>query len=247
MPSDRVYSRFSMSLPAGTLRALGKLNVPLYRLTRGRVLGKVGRAPVLLLTSTGRRTGQQRTAPVVFLRDADRVVVIGSNAGNTHAPAWSHNLKANPDAEIEIRGERRQVRARVAEGEERSDLWQQDERAVRGVRRLPAAHLARHRRVRARAALAASGYREGRRSRPVLARARRSPAGARRAARRRRTERPARPRLRRSRTKETTQIASTSSAIRALTASPGVATSRTIAPSRPRPRSNLARRCRRRA
>jgi deazaflavin-dependent oxidoreductase (nitroreductase family) len=113
-----------MSLPAGTLRALGKLNVPLYRLTRGRLLGKVGRAPVLLLTTTGRRSGQQRTAPVVFMNDADRVVVIGSNAGNTHAPAWSLNLKANPDAEIDIRGQRRSVRARVAEGEERSELWQ---------------------------------------------------------------------------------------------------------------------------
>jgi deazaflavin-dependent oxidoreductase (nitroreductase family) len=113
-----------MSLPAGVLRGLGKMNVPVYRMTRGRVLGKIGRAPVLLLTSTGRRTGQSRTAPVLFLRDGGRVVVIGSNAGNTHAPAWSHNLKAHPEAEIEIRGERSLVRARVAEGEERSELWQ---------------------------------------------------------------------------------------------------------------------------
>jgi deazaflavin-dependent oxidoreductase (nitroreductase family) len=122
MPS--AYSRFSMSLPSGVLRALGKMNVPVYRATRGRVLGTVGGAPVLLLTSTGRRSGQSRTAPVLFLRDGERVIVIGSNAGNTNAPAWSHNLKAHPDAEIEIRGERRPVRARVAEGEERAELWQ---------------------------------------------------------------------------------------------------------------------------
>jgi len=112
-----------MLMPASMLRALGKLNVPVYRLTRGRLLGKVGRAPVLLLTSTGRRSGQPRTAPVLYLADGERVIVIGSNAGNTRAPAWSHNLKANPDAEIEIRGARRQVRARVAEGEERAELW----------------------------------------------------------------------------------------------------------------------------
>ena len=112
-----------MSISAGTLRTLGKLNVPVYRLTRGRLMGKVGRAPVLLLTSTGRRSGRQRTAPVVFLQDAGRTIVIGSNAGNKKAPAWSHNLKANPDAEIEIRGTRSSVRARVAEGEERSELW----------------------------------------------------------------------------------------------------------------------------
>ncbi len=123
MLSDRANARLSMSMPAGLLRAAGKLNVPIYRVTRGRLMGKVGRAPVLLLTSTGRRTGQPRTAPVLYLADGERVVVIGSNAGNAHAPAWSHNLKANPDAEIEIRAERRPVRARVTEGDERTELW----------------------------------------------------------------------------------------------------------------------------
>jgi deazaflavin-dependent oxidoreductase (nitroreductase family) len=123
MLSDRANARLSMSMPAGLLRATGKLNVPIYRMTRGRLMGKVGRAPVLLLTSTGRRSGQPRTAPVLYLADGDGVVVIGSNAGNVHPPAWSHNLKANPDAEIEIRSKRRPVRARVAEGEERADLW----------------------------------------------------------------------------------------------------------------------------
>lgn len=112
-----------MSIPASALRTAGKLNVPIYRLTRGRVMGKVGRAPVLLLTSTGRRSGQPRTAPVLFLADGEALVVIGSNAGNKRAPAWSHNLKANPDADVQIRGERRSVRARVAEGSERSELW----------------------------------------------------------------------------------------------------------------------------
>jgi F420H(2)-dependent quinone reductase len=123
MLSDRANARLSMSMPAGLLRATGKLNVPIYRMTRGRLMGKIGRAPVLLLTSIGRRTGQPRTSPVLYLADGDRVVVIGSNAGNVHAPAWSHNLKANPDAEIEIRNDRRAVRARVAEGEERAELW----------------------------------------------------------------------------------------------------------------------------
>jgi deazaflavin-dependent oxidoreductase (nitroreductase family) len=112
-----------MAMPAGMLRALGKLNVPVYRLTRGRLLGKVGRAPVLLLTSTGRRSGQQRTAPVLYLPDGERVIVIGSNAGNTRAPAWSFNLKANPDAHVQIGGTHRDVRARLAEGEERAELW----------------------------------------------------------------------------------------------------------------------------
>lgn len=123
MPSDRTLSRFSMSIPAWMVRASGRLNVPVYRLSRGRLMNKVGRAPVLLLTTTGRRSGQVRTAPVVFQREGEGVVVIGSNAGNRE-PGWSHNLRANPDATIEIGAKRSHVRARLAEGEERDRLWQ---------------------------------------------------------------------------------------------------------------------------
>ena len=123
MPSDRVISRFSMAMPGAMLKASGKLNVPLYRASRGRLFGRVGRAPVLLLTSTGRRSGRLRTAPVLYLADGDRLIVIGSNAGNDRAPAWSLNLKANPTAEVQVLGERWPVRARIAEGEERAELW----------------------------------------------------------------------------------------------------------------------------
>lgn len=123
MPSDRAYSRFSMALGERGLRIAGRWSVPLYRLTRGRVGGRVGKAPVLLLTTTGRKSGQQRTAPVVYLKDGERLVVIGSNAGNARPPAWALNLVAHPDAEVEVGPERRTVRARVAEGEERDELW----------------------------------------------------------------------------------------------------------------------------
>jgi deazaflavin-dependent oxidoreductase (nitroreductase family) len=123
MPSDRAYSRFSMSIPAWALRWAGKLNVPVYRATRGRLFGRIGRAPVLLLTTTGRRSGQERTAPVLYLADGERLVVIGSNAGNERPPAWALNLRANPEAEVQVRGTRRKVRARVAEGDERDELW----------------------------------------------------------------------------------------------------------------------------
>jgi len=123
VPSDRVYARFSMALSAGAMRRWGKLNVPLYRATRGRVGGRVGRAPVLLLTTTGRKSGEPRTAPVLYLADGERLVVIGSNAGNERTPAWALNLQAHPDADVEVRRDRRQVRARVTEGEERAELW----------------------------------------------------------------------------------------------------------------------------
>jgi deazaflavin-dependent oxidoreductase (nitroreductase family) len=123
VPSDHAYSRFSMFIPAWVLKAGGKLNVPLYRVSRGRLFGRIGRAPVLLLTTIGRRSGKLRTAPVLYLADGERLVVIGSNAGSELAPAWSLNLRANPDADVEVRGERRAVSARIAEGDERAELW----------------------------------------------------------------------------------------------------------------------------
>ena len=116
-------ARISNSLGAIGLRWTGKLNVPLYRATGGRIGGRVNRAPVLLLTTTGRKSGQKRTAPVVYLRDGENVVVINTNAGNARVPAWSLNLKANPEAEVEVGRRRYPVRARIAEGEERAELW----------------------------------------------------------------------------------------------------------------------------
>ena len=123
MPSDRLWSKFSSGLGASGLRWAGKMNVPVYRATGGRLMGRVGKAPVLLLTTTGRKSGQKRTAPVVYLADGERMVVIGSNAGNDRVPAWSLNLKANPEAEVEVGRKRLEIRARVAEGEERAELW----------------------------------------------------------------------------------------------------------------------------
>lgn len=123
MPSDHALARFSGFIGVRGLRWVGKLNVPLYRLSGGRIGGRVNRAPVLLLTTTGRKSGQKRTAPVLYLADGENVVVINTNAGNARVPAWSLNLQAEPKAEIEIGRERRLVRARIAEGEDRVELW----------------------------------------------------------------------------------------------------------------------------
>jgi deazaflavin-dependent oxidoreductase (nitroreductase family) len=132
MPSDRFWSRFSHSLGVTGLRWAGKLNVPLYRASRGRLGGRVGKGPVLLLTTTGRKSGEQRTAPVLYLEDEGRYVVINTNAGNTRIPAWSLNLDAEPKAEVEIKGKRIAVRARPAEGEERADLWRKHNQQYSG-------------------------------------------------------------------------------------------------------------------
>jgi deazaflavin-dependent oxidoreductase (nitroreductase family) len=123
MPSDRFYTRLSMAAPAGALKAAGKLNIPIYRLTGGRLFGSLDGNPILLLTTTGRKSGQSRTAPVIYLPDGDRMIVIGTNAGNLRSPAWALNLEANPDAEVEVGRKRQPVRGRVAAGDERAELW----------------------------------------------------------------------------------------------------------------------------
>jgi F420H(2)-dependent quinone reductase len=132
MPSDRFYTRASTSMGATGLRLTGKLNVPLYRASGGRIGGRIGRAPVLLLTTTGRKSGEKRTAPVVYLADSKRMIVIGSNAGHARVPAWSLNLKADPQAEVEVGRRQIAVRARVAEGEEREDLWRRANKQYAG-------------------------------------------------------------------------------------------------------------------
>lgn len=132
MLSDRFISRVSSGLGARGLRWTGRLNVPLYRASGGRIGGRIGRAPVLLLTTTGRKSGQKRTAPVVYLADGENMVVIGSNAGNDRVPAWALNLKADPRAEFEVGRRRIPIQARIAEGEERADLWRRSNEQYAG-------------------------------------------------------------------------------------------------------------------
>ncbi|HEX6665205.1 MAG TPA: nitroreductase family deazaflavin-dependent oxidoreductase [Solirubrobacterales bacterium] len=132
MLSDRFISRISSNMGATGLRWAGKLNVPLYRASGGRLGGRIGKAPVLLLTTTGRKSGQQRTAPVVYLADGERMVVIGSNAGNARVPAWALNLKAKAEAEVEVGRRRIPIRARIAEGDERADLWRKSNEQYAG-------------------------------------------------------------------------------------------------------------------
>lgn len=93
------------------------------RVTRVRwtAIGRHG-LPALLLTTTGRRTGQPRTQPLLYAPDGDGYVVMGSNWGEAHHPAWSANLIANPDATITVRGGPIPVRAALAEGAERDRL-----------------------------------------------------------------------------------------------------------------------------
>ncbi len=95
----------------------------LYRLLGGRAVGSFAGAPVLLLTTTGRRSGKKRTMPLLYLRDGDAIAVVASAGGQEAHPAWFLNLRANPEVEVEIGRERRTMRAREASPEERERLW----------------------------------------------------------------------------------------------------------------------------
>jgi len=94
-----------------------------FRTNGGKVGGMFEGAPMLLLTSTGAKSGRQRTTPVVYTRDGDRLVIIASKAGAPTNPAWYHNLVAHPEVTVEVGTERVPMRAVVTEGEERSRLF----------------------------------------------------------------------------------------------------------------------------
>jgi F420H(2)-dependent quinone reductase len=123
MLSDRFVAKFTNTVGARGLRLIGRLNVPAYRVSGGRIGNKVGNGPVLLLTTTGRKSGEQRTAPILYLPHGDAMVLIDTNGGNEKLPGWSHNLKAKPQAEVEIGRRKLAVVARVATGAEREELW----------------------------------------------------------------------------------------------------------------------------
>jgi deazaflavin-dependent oxidoreductase (nitroreductase family) len=95
-----------------------------YRANQGR-LGPPFRGPshMLLLTTTGARSGEPRTAPMMYVRDGDRLVVFASNMGAPTHPAWYRNLVAHPEATVEVGGDAFPVRAETARGAERARLW----------------------------------------------------------------------------------------------------------------------------
>lgn len=95
-----------------------------FRARQGRVGGVFEGQPLLLLTTTGARSGLPRTNPAVYLPDGeDRLAVFASNGGAPAAPAWYHNLAARPEATVEVGDRAYRVRAREATGAERERLW----------------------------------------------------------------------------------------------------------------------------
>jgi deazaflavin-dependent oxidoreductase (nitroreductase family) len=94
-----------------------------FRAKGGRVGGRFEGRPMLLLTTTGARTGRRNTIPLVYLRDGDRLIVFGSRGGAPTNPGWVHNLRADPTATVEVGAETFAVDAVETAGEERQRLF----------------------------------------------------------------------------------------------------------------------------
>lgn len=115
-------------MPTGThenpdYSLLGEDHVRQYRETDGDTGYWWNGAPTLLLTTTGRRSGQERTTPLIFGRDGDDYLVVASVGGAPHHPAWYLNLRDDPNARIQVAGEHVDVVARAAGEDERPRLW----------------------------------------------------------------------------------------------------------------------------
>jgi F420H(2)-dependent quinone reductase len=103
---------------------MSRLNTWIFRASGGRLGNKFLRgAPVCLVTMRGRKTQQLRTVPLIYLEDGRDVVIVASKGGMDDHPLWYLNLKANPDAEVEIGTTRSRVRARTASAAEKARLW----------------------------------------------------------------------------------------------------------------------------
>ena len=102
---------------------LGDEHVRRYRETDGEVGYVWNGAPTLLLTTTGRRSGAPRTAPLIFGRDGDDLLVVASVGGSPKHPAWYLNLQSDPRASVQVKADRVEVRARTAPPEEKPRLW----------------------------------------------------------------------------------------------------------------------------
>ncbi|SRR5712692_2139724 len=106
-----------------TGRLFTRAHVALYKISRGRLGGQFRGAPVLLLTTAGSKSGKERTTPLLYLKDGDRLIIVASNGGRDKSPSWWTNLRHNPEAQVQIRGEKKEIVARRATAEEKERLW----------------------------------------------------------------------------------------------------------------------------
>jgi deazaflavin-dependent oxidoreductase (nitroreductase family) len=133
---QKLLRRFAAGGPGSWLfaRTLHHIDRPVHRLTGGRYTfaSLLAGIPVVMLTTTGAKSGTPRSVPVLGIPTRDGIAIIASNYGQHRHPAWYHNLRANPDAEVVVDGTHQRVRAVEAIGERRAQIWQQGLRVYPG-------------------------------------------------------------------------------------------------------------------
>ena len=114
-----------LSGPARLALKLGSgAHAGVYRATGGKLFGRMGKSPILLLNTVGRKSGRKRTSPLLYVMDGEDFVIIASKGGAPTHPAWYLNLRADPDATVEVGDREVRVRAEEADSEEKARLWQ---------------------------------------------------------------------------------------------------------------------------
>lgn len=105
-------------------KAVTGVHEAVFRVSKGRLLGRGGGMPVLMLTTTGRKSGRRRTTMLTTpLQDGEKVMLVASKGGDDHHPAWFLNLRDNPHVEVTMDGATRPMTAHVADAVEKSELW----------------------------------------------------------------------------------------------------------------------------
>jgi F420H(2)-dependent quinone reductase len=105
------------------MKWMSRANTWIYRRSNGKLGGTFQKAPVALLTTTGRKTGEPRVSPLLYLREGDRVILGASRAGSDKHPLWYLNLRVDPNVSVQIKDEVLRLRARDATAEERKEYW----------------------------------------------------------------------------------------------------------------------------
>ncbi|MBB2770682.1 UNVERIFIED_ORG: deazaflavin-dependent oxidoreductase (nitroreductase family) [Mycolicibacterium obuense] len=105
------------------IKWMSRGNTLVYKLSGGRLGGSFGKAPVALLTTIGRKTGEPRVSPLIFLRDGERVILVASRGGSDKHPMWYLNLRANPTVQVQIKDDVLTLTARLATEDEHAHYW----------------------------------------------------------------------------------------------------------------------------
>lgn len=105
------------------MKVYSKVNVFMYQLTGGRILGKLAGRPVMLVTMTGAKTGKERTIPLMYVPYKEGVIVVGSQGGAPKSPVWVKSIQKNPDVTVQYKGKKMQLRARQVDDAEKAEVW----------------------------------------------------------------------------------------------------------------------------